>query len=367
MKPRTKRLLNLLLIVGTLAIVLIIGLRDNDLPQTIRHLTGIRLYCTILCLLCWMLYNFCDAFSVWCFLRRREVDIPILYCYFASIVGAFYCNVTPGATGGQPMQIYYLHKRGAPTGLATSSLIGHFFCYQVALIVLGGLLWATHPHFVAGHVGDWMWAMVALFIYNVLVCGVLITVSIYQPAVHWLLRTVIRIGVKLRLVKHPEETMKKWTETGNAFHRSLVEMFHNPAEMALQLLIAAVQIVTLMSIIWFVYIGMQLPYDRASYPQILTLSSLEYITAANTPLPGASGVHELAFTSYFDEFFREGTFAALLLWRFFTFYITLIIGSIAVIINGLLSGKSLHEVANLEEEIQEEGEKLLAGEEDADP
>lgn len=349
MKPRTKRILNLLLIVGTLGVVLIIGLRDNNLPDTIRYLTGIRMHCTLLCLVCWLLYIFCDAFSIWLFLRRRDIHIPLGYSYFASVIGAFYCNVTPGATGGQPMQIYYLHKRGAPTGLASSSLIGHFFCFQLMLIIISSILWATHTQFVARFVGDWMWVMVAFFVYNLFVCGILIAVCFYEPAVHLLLRTAIKLGAKLRLVKNPEETLKKWTETGRAFHTSLVEMISNPKELLVQLLIAAAQIVSLMTIVWLIYVGMS--RSGATYQQIFTLNILEYITAANTPLPGASGMHEATFTRFFSAFFEDRTFATLLLWRFFTFYITLIVGAITVVVNGLLSGKSLHEVAELQDEV----------------
>lgn len=351
MKPRTKRILNLLLIVGTLAIVLIIGLNDNGLPDTIKHLTSISLRSTLLCIVCWLIYNFCDALSIWYFLRRRNVRLSIGYVYLTSIIAAFYCNVTPGATGGQPMQIYYLHKQGAPTGLATSGLIGHFFAYQASIVVFGSVFWLTHVDFVAKHVGDYMWVLIVFFIYNIVVIGILVAVCFYQPAVHLLIRTAIKIGTKLRIAKNPEESLKKWTETAHEFHASLRDMFRNPLELLIHLLIGAVQIVSLMTIVWLIYIGMG--FREASYTQIFTLNILEFITAANTPLPGASGMHEWMFTEYFKEFFKDGTtFAALLLWRFFTFYITLIVGSVVVVVIGLRSGKKLREVAAIQDDVE---------------
>ena len=90
------------------------------------------------------------------------------------------------------------------------------------------------------------------------------------------------------------------------------------------------------------------------YPQIITLDVLEYTAAAYTPLPGASGAQEVMFAQAFGGVFGENTFPAQLLWRFFTFYISLIIGLIVVTADGLRSGKSLREVANMRERVEAE-------------
>ena len=61
--------------------------------------------------------------------------------------------------------------------------------------------------------------------------------------------------------------------------------------------------------------------------QLLTLSCLLYVSASYTPLPGASGAQEGGFVLYFGRIFLNGTIGmALLTWRFFTFYIFLIVG-----------------------------------------
>ena len=57
-----------------------------------------------------------------------------------------------------------------------------------------------------------------------------------------------------------------------------------------------------------------------------------FISASYTPLPGASGAQEGGFLLYFNGIFTEGTIGlALLVWRFFTYYIFLLIGMLFVL------------------------------------
>ena len=359
MKPLTKRLLNLALIFGTLAIVLYIGFQDHNLPDTVKVLTSISVPAVILCVLLYLLFVFCDALSIWYFLRRQGYRVGILYVYFTSIAGQYYSNITPGATGGQPMQIYYLHKRNIPTGVATSALITRFFSFQFMLLVIGTFCWVTHIEYVRQHFGDWYWALIMGYVWNVMVCALIIVMSFFRPAVRWIANLALKLGAKLRLIKNPEKTREKWMRSVDNFHNTMRDVLHHPADLCVQLLIGAAQLLALMTIVWFIYkqptIGVP---GAATYPQIITLDVLEYTAAAYTPLPGASGAQEVMFAQAFGGVFGGNTFPAQLLWRFFTFYISLIIGLVVVTADGLRSGKSLREVANMRDRIEAENKEI---------
>ena len=71
--------------------------------------------------------------------------------------------------------------------------------------------------------------------------------------------------------------------------------------------------------------------------QILTISCLLYVSASITPLPGASGAQEGGFLLYFNGIFKDGTIGlALLVWRFFTFYLYLIVGVFTVLLEKII-------------------------------
>ena len=59
------------------------------------------------------------------------------------------------------------------------------------------------------------------------------------------------------------------------------------------------------------------------------------IAASFTPLPGASGAQEGGFYLFFKDYFSDNViFAALFVWRFLTYYLSIIVGFVAVAIDG---------------------------------
>jgi len=62
---------------------------------------------------------------------------------------------------------------------------------------------------------------------------------------------------------------------------------------------------------------------------LLTVAFLLFVSASYTPLPGASGAQEGGFMVFFGSMFTQGTIGlALLVWRFFTYYLFLIVGAV---------------------------------------
>ena len=126
--------------------------------------------------------------------------------------------------------------------------------------------------------------------------------------------------------------------TKDSFHASIMMMKQHPLDFAVQMLLAAVQLLSHVIVIYFLYHGFHLAGH--SYSQLTALALLLYVSAAYTPLPGASGAQEGIFALYFSQVFPDGVrFMALLLWRFFTYYISLIIGAVATVWQGVREGK----------------------------
>ena len=53
------------------------------------------------------------------------------------ILGRYYDNVTPAAIGGQPFQIFYLHKTGGlPTGIASAVSVFGMISIQISFLLI---------------------------------------------------------------------------------------------------------------------------------------------------------------------------------------------------------------------------------------
>ena len=340
MKPRTKQILNFVLIFGTFLIVLAIGITDNNLGDTIRALRTMNPGWVALCALAFVAFVLCDTLSIMYFLSRQGYRVPLRKVLFTSLAGHYYSNITPGASGGQPMQIYYLHKENVPTGVATSSIVMRFVCYQLMLSVIGTVLWIIYRPFVAQQTGNGQWILIVGYVYNLIMVTLVITLALWKNLVLRLADFGIRLA--RRWIRHPEETRERLHRQVESFHGSVMAYRDRPLDFLIQLLIGGLQLMCLMSIVYFIYRGMNL--DEYGYWPVVTMSVMEYLAAAYTPLPGASGAQEGVFSMYFDRIFPNSMgFAALLLWRFFTYYISIMIGFVAVLVHGMRAGSSIRE------------------------
>lgn len=333
MNPRLKKILNFVFIFGTLGIVLLIGVNGEEMSGAVNALKSVAPLWIALCAVAYGGYVLMDALSVHYYLRKQGYPITVGYALYVAICGLYYSNITPGATGGQPMQVYYLTKRNVPIGIGTSALTVKFFSFQFMLAVYSTVLWIAYGSYVAACVGSNMWILIVGYVYNMFSVSLVVLMAINKRLVWAIIKLLVRIGAKFRLCKHPEATLTKWEDVLDTFHSSVMSLREHPGELMVQLLIGGAQLIALMTVTFFIYKGFEL--TGASYGQIITMAMLLYVSAAYTPLPGASGAQEGVFALYFANIFPSGIrFMALLLWRFFTYYISLIIGAIVTIVKG---------------------------------
>lgn len=338
MKPHTKKILNFALIFGTLAVVLLVGLSGQEMSGAVDALKRVPLRWILLCVLAWCLYLLMDALSVHCFLKQQGYGMPLRSSLFVALSGMYYSNITPGATGGQPMQVYYMKKRGVPIGIGTSALTVKLFAFQFMLAVLGTISWIAYRGYIAQQLGSNMWILIIGYVYNVVIVGFTVMMATSKRLVRFFVMLFIKLGVKLRLVKNPASTQAKWEDVIDTFHSSVMMISRRPMDLVVQLSIATLQLLSLMLVTFLLYHGFGL--SGSTYGQITTLGLLLYTSAAYTPLPGASGAQEGVFAIYFSQVFPDGIrLMALLLWRFFTYYITLIVGAAVSVASGFRSGK----------------------------
>lgn len=327
MKAGTRKLLNFLFLLLTLGIVLYIGLSGNELDELAEALNSFSPVWLLACLGCWLVYLLMDALSVHCFLIRQGYRLRLRDSLHAAIIGLYYCNITPGASGGQPMEMYVLSKKNVPIGYSGSALAIKFVCFQAVLLVTGAVLWLFNRSFVAEHTQGIRWLVLLGYVVNCFSISGVVLMAISRRAVMWVINKCIAVGVKLRICKDPEASREKWTNHCANFLDSFRMLLRHPTDLLMQVIIAFVQLMALMLVVVCIYRGMGL--SGASVIGIITVGVLLYISASYTPLPGASGAQEGGFALFFRAFFPDaGLFVALLIWRFFTYYLTILVGAL---------------------------------------
>ena len=86
---------------------------------------------------------------------------------------------------------------------------------------------------------------------------------------------------------------------------------------------------------WFTSSSVTTVYSVPWY-RLLTVSYLLFLSASYTPLPGASGAQEGGFAVLFKGIFPDARlFVALLIWRFSTYYLNVIVGAVVATVSSI--------------------------------
>lgn len=356
-KEKRSTLLNIGFIVLTLLLVLYLVSQAGDVTQIVNAFGSINPWWLLGALGCFAAHVLLEGLILRIFFSFQQVKTTWKACSLVGLIGMYYSSITPAATGGQPMQAFALKKRGIASGVGYSALAVKFFCWQCALLLIGAVLWAVSGKYVFSVLGSGVWLVVVGFFLNSLMVGVVILLAINRNLVRAVIVFFVNLAHRFRIVKDKAKTSSRMDASLNDFHSSVEILTGQPLQFLVLFFISLVQVTALMSVIYFIYRGFYL--TEHNYLQVITIQFLLYITASFTPLPGASGAQEGGFYLFFRSFFPDSLiFAALLIWRFITYYLFIIAGLFAVIADQTYSIRIRKKsAAALPEDVPEENDK----------
>ncbi len=335
MKVNWKKILSLLLVVLSIAAVIWIAFSNSELENAwavLGQLNPLWLF-GIFC--CWFLYMFSDAFCYWIYFRSEGFKISIGRAVNAGLIGFYYSNITPTSAGGQPMLVNSLRKAGIPVGYGTTAATIRFICNQFSVSLLSLVFFLANRDFVFAQLGDAVWLFRLGWIINFSGIPLVLLAAFRRSLIQKIALFAIDLGVKIHLVKNREVAVASVTNVLDTYHSGMKELVHRPGRILVQALGAAAGIMALIGSIFFVYHAFG--FSGTPWYHLITLSFVLYISACYTPLPGASGAQEGGFLLYFKNVIPGETIGlALLVWRFFTYYMFLIVGVFMVILEKII-------------------------------
>ena len=221
-----KNLLSLLFIVLTLVIILVLAFSNSELTNAWDVLFTLDLKWVFCALLGWGAYMFFDMASLYYFLRKEKQNITLRYTLYVTLIGFYYSNITPGASGGQPLQVYYLSKRGVPVPIGTSAISIKFFAQQLMLVLMTTVLWLSNRGFINTQLASAKWAIYIGYAINFAAIPLILLVALHRPMVQAMIGFFVRLGAKMRLVKHPEEQMLRISAGLDTYHGEQIPYLH---------------------------------------------------------------------------------------------------------------------------------------------
>ncbi len=221
-------------------------------------------------------------------------------CLIYTFAGNFFSAITPAATGGQPMEVYLMHKKGVSTIHGMLALVMDLVCYQLATTLLGIAGYLTFGSLIHSLLGNYIWLLWLGLGLNTGLLILLLFAMFSQRFIFHLTELAVRL-ISL-FSKDRANTFQKSAETAIAQYRTSAELFQrNKRYCFVNCLITVIRILAMHSAPFWVYKALGL--SGASVLQIIALQSALYISCAALPFPGGIGIAERSFLHYFKTVF----------------------------------------------------------------
>lgn len=244
-----------------------------------------------------------ESIVIWNMLDCYGIYVKERLCFLFSAVGFFFSCVTPSATGGQPMQIYFMKKEDIPVPIATVILLVVTITYKFVLVVVGIGLWLFAGGFLAEYVAEARWVFYLGILLNV-GCVILMCVVVFHPS--FAKKTLI-LGAKLleriHILKHKEERLDKIERSMNHYHEAAEFMSSHWGMIARVFVITVVQRFAMFAVTYFVYRAFSL--NSMNFFEVMFLQAVISVSVDMLPLPGGMGISEGLFMVIFKKVFGE--------------------------------------------------------------
>ena len=317
----------LLLIVITFSIFF----KDKNIGDILEVLKGTNKLYIGIAVVCIFVYLCLEGANIKRTLRKLGNKITPFQAIKYSFIGFFFSGITPAASGGQPMQIYYMHKDGIDVAQSTITLLMNLMSMQIVTISVA--LVSICFNFGQMDVGLRVFFIFGVFL-NMLALTLLLLGIFNEKVAKKIIDFFIKILKKFRYKKIDELQEKLQEQTKH--YQEFSQYVKNNKKMFWKMIgITYIQFLTYYSITFWIYKSLGL--NDYSILKLISMQSVAYATTSGIPSPGAVGVSEAAYIGIFKTIIPENLIdSAMLLSRGINFYFPMIVTSIIVLISTLL-------------------------------
>lgn len=321
--------------------------RKENIGGIISTVTEVNPIYILIAVGCMCAFVCCEAVNIGRTLNIYNYDTNFAKCIKYALAGFFFSSVTPMATGGQPMQIYYMYKDDIEVSHSALALMMELASYQFVTVTMAVMAFIIKFHFfdsIGYHVKYVLMLGVML---NTCILAVIIMAFFSKRS----LEKVIEWGIGILSKLHSIGVLNKLNarRIGGIREKAMnqLEMYQKGAAAFKEnkLVIIKILLTTILQILAFhsipFWIYRAFGYYEYSFATVIAIQAVLYITVSAIPLPGSVGASESGFVLIFRTLFPAQVInSAMLLSRGISFYLFLCISGICIAIVQMMKSKS---------------------------
>lgn len=331
--------------------------KDQDMNELINVLNSAKIQYILIGALVMFIYYLMEAINIRSILKSFGEKVSLISAIRYTFIGFFFSSVTPAASGGQPIEIYYMTKDKIKGANATMALLVQAVGMLVSTISLGIICAILNPELLNG----WL---VPLFLLGIGINSIGLTFLNICLFSKKLTKKILNIFIgilRFFKIKSVDAKKAKMEEGLKQYNESAEYIKSHKKLFIISILRVFVQVALYYSVPFLVYKSFGL--EGKNLFHLFTMQAVLYCTVSGLPLPGAIGISETVFlTIYGTAFSKEMISGAMLLSRGITFYLYVIVSLVVVLISMFITRNVKGEIDKgfIEmEEIEESEDKEL--------
>ncbi len=266
-----------------------------------------------------------ESVILWYMMRSFGIRLKKRICFLFSSVGFFFSCITPSASGGQPMQIYYMKKEKIPIPFATVILMVVTITYKLVLVVTGLGILLFGREIRERYLGEVLPVFYLGVLLNVF-CVALMTVLVFHPVLAEIILTKgMGLLERIRLMRRKEERSRKLQEAMKVYRETAAYLEKHRRVIFWVILITFAQRLALFAVTWVVYLAFGL--SGTAVWDVILLQAVISVSVDMLPLPGGMGISEALFLRIFPTVFQGMLLPGMVISRGLGYYSQLLISA----------------------------------------
>lgn len=337
-KSYKKTFRNLLVFLILIFLTLWIIFKDQSINEIINTISKVKIQYVLIGIVCMIIYLTLEAVNLGRTLKVLGEKSTFLKNLKYAFIGFFFSSITPAASGGQPMQIYYMHKEKISVANSTIALLINLSSMQIITISFALISLCFNYQYLNT-------ALVIFFIIGISLNATalaLLLIGIFSKRLSkWMIDFAFKI-MKFFKVKNLDQKREKMEDELLKYQSNAKLLKENKPLIAKTIITTAIQFIFYYSISYCTY--RSFGFSESNILEVISMQSVLFATVSGIPSPGAVGVSEGAFIEIFRNIYPEELIrSATLVSRAINFYLFVLIGGITVIVNDIKLARKVEE------------------------
>ncbi len=275
-----------------------------------------------------LLFLFCEAVIIKYLFHTVKIHSSLWDTFCYACTDFFYSCITPSASGGQPMEAFYMKKKGIHIPAATIVLMVVTIEYKFVLVLIGlALAIFDHPliHSLPGQAQFFLYLGIGL---NTVFVGLMAFLVFIPDTASYLITKLYHFLKRIHLLKEKNNREERLQQSMERYKTMSVHLKNNKLAIFNTTLITIIQRLVLFALTYVAYRGLGLHGE--SFVRMLILQAVISISVDMLPFPGGLGISEHLYLLIFTPIFGSAmlTTTSLLVSRGFSYYVLVIVSGI---------------------------------------